>query len=197
MARFRAYTSDSDDSDEDVSMEIQPPKPAKPIASSTMNNNRPVASRPHGVSSAETTDEEEDYEEEESSASDGAYEEEQGSSEGEVQAQVEVPVPVPSLVPVEVDTREQSVSKPQQRGDPTIIPWARELGVDANRVHVMQTSLFRMPEEERAIKALNGPLPRRKLVLPSSHSRKHSRDSEGEGHRADSRQVCLFAFTYY
>ena len=75
-------------------------------------------------------------------------------------------------------------------GNPTIIPWAQRVGVDAQKMHVMQTSLFRMPEEERALKALNEPQPRRKLLqLKSALTRKHSRDSEGEGLRADSRQV--------
>ncbi|EIW55247.1 uncharacterized protein TRAVEDRAFT_130647 [Trametes versicolor FP-101664 SS1] len=78
-------------------------------------------------------------------------------------------------------------------GDTTIIPWAREIGVDPQKMHVMQTSLFRMPEEERALKALNQPQSRKRLLLPSTLSRKHSRDSEGEGYRADSRQRASFA----
>ncbi|CCL99212.1 uncharacterized protein FIBRA_01227 [Fibroporia radiculosa] len=77
--------------------------------------------------------------------------------------------------------------------DPTIIPWARELGVDAQKMHVMQTSLFRMPEEEAALKALSRPATRRKPSLFASLNRKHSRDSEGEGLRADSRQRTSFA----
>ncbi|EJF57390.1 hypothetical protein DICSQDRAFT_157411 [Dichomitus squalens LYAD-421 SS1] len=81
-----------------------------------------------------------------------------------------------------------------RQGDPTIIPWAREIGVDPQKMHVMQTSLFRMPEEERVLKALNEPQPRRKLLqLKSALTRKHSRDSEGEGLRADSRQRASFA----
>ncbi|KAI0822929.1 nuclear protein 96-domain-containing protein [Trametes gibbosa] len=78
-------------------------------------------------------------------------------------------------------------------GDPTIIPWAREIGVDPQKMHVMQTSLFRMPEEEKALKALSQPQSRRKLLLTSNLTRKHSRDSEGEGFRADSRQRASFA----
>ncbi|RDX47214.1 hypothetical protein OH76DRAFT_1354468 [Lentinus brumalis] len=80
-----------------------------------------------------------------------------------------------------------------RHGDPTIIPWAREIGVDPQKMHVMQTSLFRMPEEEKALKALNEPHPRRRLILTSNLSRKHSRDSEGDGLRADSRQRTSFA----
>ncbi|KAI0642596.1 nuclear protein 96-domain-containing protein [Trametes meyenii] len=78
-------------------------------------------------------------------------------------------------------------------GDPTIIPWARQIGVDPQKMHVMQTSLFRMPEEEKALRALNQPQPRKRLLLTSNLSRKHSRDSEGEGLRADSRQRASFA----
>ncbi|KAI0716436.1 nuclear protein 96-domain-containing protein [Earliella scabrosa] len=78
-------------------------------------------------------------------------------------------------------------------GDPTLTPWAREIGVEAQKMHVMQASLFRMPEEERALKALNQPPSRRKLLVTSSLSRKHSRDSEGDGLRADSRQRASFA----
>lgn len=80
---------------------------------------------------------------------------------------------------------------PAQRtlNNPTIIPWARELGVDAQKMHVMQTSFFRMPEEEAALKALSQPTARRKPLPPSLLNRKHSRDSEGEGLRAESRQV--------
>lgn len=72
--------------------------------------------------------------------------------------------------------------------NPTIIPWARELGVDTQRLHVMQTSLFRMPEEEAAIRSMNQPHERRS-VFSTALNRKHSRDSEGEGIRTDSRQV--------
>ena len=118
-------------------------------------------------------DEEEDEEDEDEDEED-EEEEEEGESEDEEGGQ-----------------RGRRVAQPTQtrRGDPTIIPWAREIGVDPQKMHVMQTSLFRMPEEERALKALNEPPSRRRLLLTSSLSRKHSRDSEGDGLRADSQQV--------
>jgi nuclear pore complex protein Nup98-Nup96 len=78
----------------------------------------------------------------------------------------------------------------QQRGDPTIIPWAQQLGVDAQKMHVMQTSLFRMPEEAAAMKAMKNPTSVKRLLLPPQPmNRKHSRDSDGDGLRMESREV--------
>ena len=82
--------------------------------------------------------------------------------------------------------------------DPTIIPWAKHVGVDAQTMHVMQTSLFRMPEEAAALKALQqAPKPTTAVRLDVSArnqtvNRKHSRDSDGDGLRIDSREVGLF-----
>ena len=84
------------------------------------------------------------------------------------------------------------------RDDPTIIPWAKHVGVDAQTMHVMQTSLFRMPEESAALKALQQvPKPTTTVRLDISArnrtmNRKHSRDSDGDGLRIDSREVGLF-----
>lgn len=76
--------------------------------------------------------------------------------------------------------------------DPTILPWAQQIGVDAQRMHVMQTSFFRMPEEAAALKALNLPPPPRPTVRKTIQSlaRKHSRDSEGDTLRGEPREVC-------
>jgi nuclear pore complex protein Nup98-Nup96 len=93
------------------------------------------------------------------------------------------------------------VNEAQTRGsmniDPTIIPWAQRIGIDAQKMHVMQTSLFRMPEEAAALKALHqdtGTKPSRKrLDIPSPPkvlSRKHGRESDGDAIRSDSREVC-------
>lgn len=83
-------------------------------------------------------------------------------------------------------------SSPSAEPRPTsnIIPWARHVGVDAQKMHVMQTSLFRMPEEAAALKALNNQPPKGKTVAGLKVHRKHSRDSEtGDGLRGDSREV--------
>ena len=87
------------------------------------------------------------------------------------------------------------------RDDPSVIPWAKHVGVDAQTMHVMQTSLFRMPEEAAALKALQqAPKPAPAIRLDVSMrnqtvNRKHSRDSDGDGLRIDSREVGLFRYT--
>ncbi|GJE85205.1 Nup96 domain-containing protein [Phanerochaete sordida] len=99
----------------------------------------------------------------------------------------------------DLPSRESSIS-PQpasaRPSDPTLIPWARELGVDRQKMHVMQTSLFRVPEEEAALKSISqqpAPTSSKRLTLRPSLTRKHSRDSDGDGLRADSRQRASFA----
>jgi len=89
------------------------------------------------------------------------------------------------------------VSPPSSRPSPpprtTIIPWAQQIGVDAQKMHVMQTSLFRMPEEVAALKILNQTSQpgHTNLRVPLKQlNRKHSRDSDGDGLRVDSREVC-------
>ncbi|KAF9256599.1 hypothetical protein L218DRAFT_189569 [Marasmius fiardii PR-910] len=84
------------------------------------------------------------------------------------------------------------------RGDPTLTTRARNVGVDPQRMHVMQTSLFRLPEEAAALKALSQPQASRALGIRSptkkQHlSRKHSRDSEGDTLRFDARERPSFA----
>jgi len=78
-------------------------------------------------------------------------------------------------------------------GDPTIIPWAQRVGVDAQTMHVMQTSLFRVPEEAAALKAMNeeNQISRNRLGVNSRNqlNRKHSRDSDGDGLKHDLREV--------
>lgn len=84
---------------------------------------------------------------------------------------------------------ESDVDVSAQREDASVIPWARQVGVDAQKMHVMQTSLFRIPEEAVAIKAMNRAT-RPQFKLPLTVRRKHSRDSIGDGLRMDSQEVC-------
>ena len=84
-------------------------------------------------------------------------------------------------------------SRPSPPPRTTIIPWAQQIGVDAQKMHVMQTSLFRMPEEAAALKILNQtsqPSHTNLRVPLQQLNRKHSRDSDGDGLRVDSREVC-------
>ncbi|KAG6899672.1 hypothetical protein C0993_008026 [Termitomyces sp. T159_Od127] len=94
------------------------------------------------------------------------------------------------------DASSSSLSPPPRaRGDPTLTSWAQHVGVDAQKMHVMQTSLFRVPEEAAALKALNQPQPSRpSLRVPLQPlNRKHSRDSDGDGFRPDFRERSSFA----
>jgi len=71
--------------------------------------------------------------------------------------------------------------------DDSVVPLAQRVGIDAQKMHVMQTSLFRMPEEVAALQAMNKPA-RPRFRLSPSVARKHSRESVGEG-RLDSQEV--------
>ena len=81
--------------------------------------------------------------------------------------------------------------------DPTITPWAREIGVESQKMHNMQASFFRASEEAAALHAAaRAPLPRRPwsgktLHLPGSVSTpaKHDREPEAPIRRAPPRQV--------
>ncbi|KAJ6581258.1 nuclear protein 96-domain-containing protein [Mycena capillaripes] len=83
------------------------------------------------------------------------------------------------------------VSRP--RADPTPIPWAQHLGVDVQKMHVMQTSLFRVPEEAAAMKAAEKSAHPHLQVPQPLLNRKHSRDSDGEGMRFESKERASFA----
>jgi len=76
----------------------------------------------------------------------------------------------------------------QPRVDPSLIPRAQQLGVEPQRMHVMQASLFRPEDGAEGV-----PTRHKALVLSSSLSlaRKHSRDSDGEGLRQDSQQASV------
>lgn len=191
MTRFRAYSSASRSSDDEEEVNASPKTPEK-LPSRTPSNV-----------------EDEQLSESESSSS---------SSSSEMQEDELIPSPSPRgrkpksnalvedengdmrfahEVHVRVSPPSSSSSLPSppranatNRGDPTIIPWAQQVGVDAQKMHVMQTALFRMPEEAAALKALGEPAKTPGLVLDKFVNRKHSRDSDGDGLRVDSREVC-------
>ena len=89
----------------------------------------------------------------------------------------------------EADSEDNESPPPNQpQVDPSLIPRAQQLGVEPQRMHVMQASLFRTEDDAEGV-----PTRRRPLALSSSLSltRKHSRDSDGEGLRQDSQQVSV------
>jgi nuclear pore complex protein Nup98-Nup96 len=77
-----------------------------------------------------------------------------------------------------------------RRGDPSIIPWAQRIGIDPQKMHVMHASLFPGPESADTPKQLDTEKTDRSRLTPNGLHRKHSRDSEGEGLRAATREVC-------
>ena len=77
-----------------------------------------------------------------------------------------------------------------RRGNASIIPWAQRIGVDPQKMHVMQASLFRAPETAETLKQLNAEKPDRARLTPNGLHRKHSRDSEGDGLRVVAQEVC-------
>jgi len=90
-----------------------------------------------------------------------------------------------------------------RRGDPSIIPWAQRIGIDPQKMHVMHASLFPGPGPESSAEALkpsNAEKPERVRLTPNGLHRKHSRDSEGDGVRAATQEVCVcfyFSFPFF
>ena len=84
----------------------------------------------------------------------------------------------------------ESSPRRTRRPGPTSVPWAQLVGVDPNRMHIMQASLFRVPEEEQALKhALPEKHGQLHLMMSNTLNRKHSRDSEGDGLRVAAQEV--------
>ncbi|KAI6148667.1 nuclear protein 96-domain-containing protein [Pisolithus tinctorius] len=88
-------------------------------------------------------------------------------------------------------TSSESETEGQSRVNSGAISWAQTVGMDVQKMHVMQTSLFRMPEEAAMLQAMNRPT-RPRFRLSPGVTRKHSRDSLGEG-RLDSQERASFA----
>lgn len=120
-------------------------------------------------------------------------------SDGEIHYAHEVRVQVSP--PSSAGSSPPARNRAGMHGDPSIIPWAQHIGVDAQKMHVMQTSLFRVPEEAAVLRAMNQqqtkqlrPPVTSTLRTPSNPlNRKHSRDSDGDGLRFESQEVCYFA----
>ncbi|KAI0301599.1 nuclear protein 96-domain-containing protein [Multifurca ochricompacta] len=87
----------------------------------------------------------------------------------------------------------EAILPEHRRGDPSMIPWAQRIGVDPQKMHVMQASLFGTSETAEALKQLNAEKPDRAHLTPNGLHRKHSRESEGEGRRATAQERASFA----
>ncbi|KAH9478612.1 Nuclear pore complex protein Nup98-Nup96 [Psilocybe cubensis] len=218
MARFRAFSSDTSSSED------EPETRKVPIESPTKSTHK----APDGSDDDDNESEKENESGNEQASSSGGsssemHEDELDSSpirkrgkskakdrnalvqdeDGEVRYAHEVN----SRVSTHGTPSKSPPARPRQpkRGDPTIIPWAQHVGVDPQRMHVMQSALFRTPEDAVALRALkskrNQPPQRtsaKALNLGSNDNdralnRKHSRDEEGDGLRPDSRERLSFA----
>lgn len=181
MAIFRAYASSSEDEDD---IEFV----ASASGHSSDDDRRVESEIDAGHSQSE---EESEEEEEEVHQTDASQASESGPDGEEPAANI-------NLRPKSSVQFDPAVKSPSRRrsvaNDTTIIPRARELGVDSQKVHVMQTALFRVPEEEAALRTVGQPTAedRRRSRLLLGLSRKHSRDSDGEGLRADPGQRVSF-----
>ncbi|KIJ61588.1 hypothetical protein HYDPIDRAFT_42554 [Hydnomerulius pinastri MD-312] len=200
MTRFSALVSDSSDDEQlqyasqDAHKQLRRPPP-KPM---DMDQNSPLSGSDEDEDIEVDEDEEDEEEESEESSSDMG-EDDLGAvkpgrtrnhalvedSDGEIQYEHSA---ARSHSPT---SSESDFEAAPQRGDTTVAPWSRHAGIDAQKMHVMQTSLFRMPEEAAVLQAMNKPI-RPRFQLSPTVSRKHSRDSLGDG-RFDSQERASFA----
>ena len=193
MARFSALTSDSSDDEQApyTSQDAHKKPPGSPTRSVDMDKDSSSGSE-------EEVDIEVDEEEEEESEDTSDMDEDDHVVE-------KPPLPRPrnhalvedsdGEIQYEHTRRNRSTSSSSSESDAedahrrgaTAVSWAGRAGIDLQKMHVMQTSLFRMPEEVAALHAVNQPI-RPRFKLSPTVSRKHSRDSVGEG-RLDSQEV--------
>lgn len=165
MARFRAFLTDSeseaDETAQNATTATQPP--VKPVDAGVAKDNKD----PESESDSGKPSHRHRKRTEKASDASTSEEEPEGDSEDD-----ESPPP----------------SQPQM--DRSIIPRAQQLGVEPQRMHVMQASLFRAEGGVEGAPTLHKALVQASAL---SLSRKHSRDSDGDGLRQDSQQVgvCL------
>lgn len=178
MARFRAYTSDSSDNDS---------------ASEPDNETRPADDQDESESDSESSSSSSSSEMNEDELLTSASRRRRRMDRNALVEDEEGEIRYAHEVDVRVSPASSSSSPPpRNRGDPTIIPWAQHIGVDAQKMHVMQTSLFRVPEEAAALKTLNQQAHPSLRIPLQPLNRKHSRDSDGDGLHPNSREVCPF-----
>jgi nuclear pore complex protein Nup98-Nup96 len=186
MARFSAFTSDDSDTDDEVLPNTEPDVPARPSPVEEEENEE------NGASESDSESSSSDMREEELLASPPRKHPSRNAlvqdEDGDILYAHEVGPSDERRSPSGILSSRTSPAR--TRPDNTIIPWAQHIGVDAQKMHVMQTSLFRMPEEAAALKASEQPT-RPRMLFPGSLHRKHSRDSDGDGLRLEPREVSL------
>lgn len=201
MARFRAYSSDASSSDEEPEGRNDIEVPEKELRQVPSD----VEDDQHSESESSSSSSSSEMQEEELISSPPRSHRKSRQDQNALVEDQNGDIHFAHEVNVRVSPASSSSHSPPAktrlgaRGDPTIIPWAQHVGVDAQKMHVMQTSLFRMTEEEAALKAMNDSSKAQKsnnrLDVHSKTqtiNRKHSRDSDGDGLRFDSREVCIY-----
>ncbi|KAF5389513.1 hypothetical protein D9757_004196 [Collybiopsis confluens] len=183
MARFRAFDSDSggsdDGSDSNSEHEVERMQPVAQNRHGTqISHHVTYKDEKPAFHSEEEDREEEEYEEEEEEEDDGDEEESDGEDREEDEESDGEETDSGSSRMHE-DELELSRSK-------TVPQRANVARVDSQRMHVMQTSLFRMPEEAAALKAMNE-IADASLRGPALTLRKHGRESDGDIQSRDSR----------
>jgi nuclear pore complex protein Nup98-Nup96 len=185
MTRFRAFDSDSEDDD----VSIQDEQPSKLSVDDT-----PF------VEDDEEEEEDEESLEEESSEEDGSEDEdvidedeeedETSSQTSEMQEDELVltrkPASKNALMQDEAGAFRHAHELSPPPANSSVL--RRNMDFDPQRMQVMQSSLFRMPEESAAMRAMDSQANARKGAFLN---RKHSRDSDGESMRQDWRGVRL------
>lgn len=189
MARFRAYPSDSDSSDDDDDGPPTSPlqtKAATPIGEPSEHESAEdgILSE-HRASGSESSSSEMDEDDLSTTARTSSVSRKRNAlvedEDGEIRYVHEV-----DGVPAHMDV------------DALTIPRAQQLGIDVQKMNVMQTSLFRMPEEASALKVLQqGKTSWKRLDLappPRAQPRKHGRESDVDVSRLEFQEVrrCLY-----
>jgi nuclear pore complex protein Nup98-Nup96 len=207
MARFTALPSDTSEDDEKY-VASPPRKSPQPRPRGTLPPARVQQADEDAEmisdSGSSRADEEEEEEEEEEPHSDSSRS--SADNRPRASARASGSAYVPEEPGEEEDSGESSRSSLEvvvlpehRRGDPSVIPWAQRLGIDPQKMHVMHASLFPGPEsaETHTLKPSNAGKQDRARLTPNGLHRKHSRDSEGEGLRAATQEVCVQLFLLY
>lgn len=157
MAIFSANISDSSDEEDEIPVATPPDSP----------KGRHVSVSVLGEQSASEEEDEDDVDDLDDELSDSASSSSSEMNEDEL-------------------FNSRLTSPTAHRGATTEKVWAQQVGVDPSRMHVMQASLFRAPEEAALIKshavsrAKKDP---RTRFATNMLLRKHSRDSENDTQR--------------
>lgn len=202
MARFKAYSSDTGSSDEEEEKQIDVEIAEKQSSQVPSEVEARRAASEEYTSSSESSSEMDEHELISSLPRRRKKSESRSQGQNALVEDANGDIHYAHEINVRVSSASSSSQSPPARirpvGDPTVIPWAQRVGVDAQKMHVMQTSLFRMEEEAAALKAANDSIkPRKNNIRLDVNSgsqvinRKHSRDSDGDGLRLDSREACL------